>query len=213
MRMRRKPNLDARVEKCRHLLVADPASLRGKWLSEFKYSELRIELGCGKGSFTIETAKTEPEILHVAVEKTANVLVIALERAEHEGIPNIRFINALAENLQNFFASREVARIYLNFSDPWPGNKQAKRRLTSKGFLEAYGQILRHNGEIHFKTDNLPLFEFSLREFERRGFILLAEARDLHKNGPAGVMTDYEQKFFSQGLPIYQCIAQNTERK
>jgi len=204
--MRRKPNLDARMDNCAHLLIVDPASCRGRWLDEFKYSGMQLELGCGKGRFTVEAAKAEQDILHVALEKTANVLILAMERAEREGVNNIRFVNALADNLAEFFAPGEAERIYLNFSDPWPGNKQAKRRLTSQAFLELYRQVLTPGGEIHLKTDNLPLFEFSLREFERGGFSLLEETRDLHKNGPVGILTDYEMKFFNQGLPIHQCV-------
>jgi len=169
--------------------------------------EVHIELGCGKGRFTLETAKSEPNILHVALEKITNILVFALELADREGAENVRFINALADDLTDFFAPDEVARIYLNFCDPWPGRKREKRRLTSQRFLALYSKVLQPGGEIRFKTDNLPLFEFSLREFERCGFVLLEETRDLHKNGPVGIMTDYELKFFNQGLPIYKCRA------
>jgi len=168
---------------------------------------VHVELGCGKGRFTIETAKTEPHILHVALEKITNILVLSLELADREGVENVRFINALADELTEFFAPDEVSRIYLNFCDPWPGRKREKRRLTSQRFLELYSKVLRPGGEIYFKTDNLPLFEFSLHEFERSGFVLLEETRDLHKNGPVGIMTDYELKFFSQSLPIYRCRA------
>jgi len=213
--MRKKPNLEARMEKCAHLLVSDPKSYRGRWLGEFirdggyEFSEMHIELGCGKGLFTVESAKAGPDILHVALEKTTNVLIIALELANREGLQNVRFVNALADGLPEFFTPGEAARIYLNFSDPWPGNKRTKRRLTAPGFLEYYNQILKPGGEIHFKTDNLPFFEYSLREFERTSFVLSDVISDLHKNGQVGIMTDYELKFFSQGLPIYKCIALN----
>ena len=208
MRMRRKPNLDARIEKCAHLIVAQPEALLGIWLEDSRLSELHIELGCGKGRFTVETAKAAPDILYAAFEKTANVLVIALERAERERLQNVRFANAFVEDIEECFAPGEVSRIYLNFPDPWPSNRHAKRRLTAQSFLEKYARILRPGGEIHFKTDNLPLFEYSLCEFERSRFRLLEETRDLHKNGPTGAMTDYEQKFFSMGMPIYQCLVQ-----
>jgi len=204
--MRRKPNLDSRIEKCAHLLVARPEALRGQWLREFGRDELFIEIGCGKGRFTAEAAKASPGALFAAFEKTANVMVIALERAEREGLRNVRFVNAYAEGLAECFAPGEASRIYLNFCDPWPSNRHAKRRLTAPGFLEKYSQILRPGGEIRLKTDNLPFFEFSLREFQRCGFALSGEIRDLHKNGPVGAMTDYELKFYGQGLPIYQCI-------
>jgi len=222
MRMRKKPNLTSRMEKCAHLLVDEPGVFRGRWLSilpehsqtvlpepgydEFKYGELHIEPGCGKGRFTVETAKAGSGILFAALEKSANAMVIALERAAAEGLQNVKFINALADNLTEYFAPDEVSRIYLNFCDPWPSNRHAKRRLTNRRFLELYLQVLRPGGEIHFKTDNLPLFEFSLKEFEYCGFEALEISRNLHKYGPAGVMTDYELKFYSQGLPIFKCV-------
>ena len=207
MRMRRKPNLAARLEKCSYLLVKEPKLLHGGWLDEFKYKELHIELGCGKGKFTVESAKARPDVLFVALEKTANVIVIALERVAAEGLQNVRFINNLADFLTGYFAPNEVAQIYINFCDPWPNSKQAKRRLTGQLFLELYKQVLPTGGEIHFKTDNLPLFEFSLREFERHGFSLQEVTHNLHKNTPVGVMTDYEQKFHEQGIPICKCVA------
>jgi len=204
--MRRKPNLDLRIEKCAHLLVAQPEELRGRWLQEFAAKELRLELGCGKGRFTVETAKAEPDVFFAAFEKTANVMVIALEHASLEKLENVRFVHVYIDDLTRYFAPGELSMIYLNFSDPWPSNRYAKRRLTSQRYLEQYAQLLRPGGEVHFKTDNLPLFEFSLQEFERCGFTLRDETRDLHKNGPAGVLTDYEAKFISQGLPIYECV-------
>ena len=210
MRTRRKPNLAARIERCAHLLVTQPEALRGKWLCGSEYSELHLELGCGKGSFTVETAKSYPDVLFAALEKTANVLIIALERTAREGLGNVRFLCANADEIMGFFSSGEVSRIYLNFCDPWPAARHTKRRLTDQRYLELYRQVLQVGGEIHFKTDNLPLFEYSLLEFERSGFTLHEEARDLHGNGPVGVMTDYELRFHALGKPIYKCIAQST---
>ena len=204
--MRRKPNLAARIDKCAHLLVNDPAAFRGRWLSELPYDELHIELGCGKGRFTVETARVEPDVMLVALEKSLNVLITALENAASYNLENVRFVNALADNLIEFFAQNEVSRIYINFCDPWPGSKHAKRRLTGQRFLEFYHQILQPGGEIHLKTDNLPLFEFSLREFERCGFVLAEVVRNLHESSPVSVMTDYELKFHEQGIVIYKCI-------
>lgn len=207
MRLRKKPNLAARLEKCSHLLADDPASLRGRWIGEPNHSELHVELGCGMGRFTVEKAKEEPDVFFAALEKSANVMVAAIELAANEELRNIRFINAFADYLPDFFAQSEVSRIYINFCDPWPARRHEKRRLTSKRFLELYCEVLCPGGEIHFKTDNLPLFEYSLLELERCGFELIEEARDLHKNGPIGVMTDYEAKFYQQGKPIYMCVA------
>ena len=207
MRMRKKPNLPARLGKCEHLLVAEPESLRSRWLDEFLYDELYVELGCGKGRFTVDMAKAEPEKLIVAIEKSLSAMIIALELAVTEKLQNIRFVNALADSVIEYFEPGEVSRIFLNFCDPWPANRHAKRRLTHRRFLELYKQILRLGGEILFKTDNLPLFDFSLREFERCGFTLVDVRRDLHKDSPDGIMSDYEMKFYCQGQPIYYAHA------
>lgn len=207
MRMRRKANLLSRIERCEQLLVAEPETLRGRWLDEYGYDELHVELGCGKGLFTVETARCNPRTFIIALEKISNVLVIALERAEEESLKNVRYINRLADDLADFFAKGEVSRIYINFCDPWPANRHKKRRLTGQPFLELYRQVLHPGGEVHFKTDNLPLFEFSLSEFERCGFILSEITFNLHEHGSVGIMTEYETKFHEQGLPIYRCVA------
>ena len=206
MRMRRKRNLTARIEKCAHLLVTRPEALRGRWLAEFGYDELRLELGCGKGRFTTETAIAEPDVLFAAFEKTENVIVIALERADREGLGNVKFVSVFVDDLTRYFSPGELSRIYLNFPDPWPTNRYAKRRLTAPGYLEQYLAVLKTGGEIHLKTDNLPFFEYSLKEFERSGYTLLEAVQDIHKNGPVGVMTDYELKFFDQKIPTNKSI-------
>ena len=207
MRMRRKPNLEPRIERCAHLLISEPESLRGRWLDEFCFNELQIELGCGKGLFTAKTAKNEPNTLLVALEKIDNVLIIALERAKQAELQNVRYINRLADDIADFFAEGEASRIYINFCDPWPANRHKKRRLTDQRFLELYRQVLCPKGEIYFKTDDLPLFEFSQNEFKRCGFALSEITYSLHEHEPTGVMTDYEMKFHEQGLPIYRCVA------
>jgi len=205
--MRRKPKLDNRIERCGHLLVAEPENLCGRWLDEFPYSELFVELGCGKGLFTVDMAMGNPEILFVGLERISNVLVIALERAERSGLNNIRFLNRLADDLTKIFTAGEVSRIYINFCDPWPANRHKKRRMTGQRFLELYKQVLQPGGEIHFKTDDFPLFEFSQKEFHRCGFILSDNAFDLHEDSNTGVMTDYEIKFRELGMPIYRFVA------
>jgi len=207
MRMRRKSKLDNRIEICGSFLVAEPEKYCGCWLESFNFNELHIELGCGKGLFTAEKAKSEPDILLVGLEKISNVLVIALERAMKEDLKNVRYINRLADDILSFFAESEVSKIYLNFCDPWPARRHAKRRLTGECFLEMYKKILRSGGEIHFKTDNLPLFEFSLNEFKRCGFTLSEISYNLHENEIAGIMTDYESKFYEKGIPINRCVA------
>jgi len=205
--MRKKRRLTSRIEICEHLLTGKPEELRGRWLNEFDFKELHVELGCGKGLFTAETAKNDPDVLLLGLEKIANVLIVALERAVQDEIQNVRFVNKLADYLTEFFAPGEISRIYINFCDPWPANRHKKRRLTGPLFLELYKRVLRPGGEIHFKTDDLPLFEFSLSDFERFGFTLSEVTYDLHENGPVGVMTDYEAKFHEQGMPIHRCVA------
>ena len=167
--------------------------------------EVRLELGCGKGRFTAGTASAEPDILFIGVEVVREALVVAMERCLE--LPNAYFISGNADALPLYFEPGEVDRIYLNFSDPWPGNRHAKRRLTHGGFLRRYRQVLKDGGEIHFKTDNVDLFDFSLTEFPRYGFTLSEVTRDLHGGGPVGIMTDYEEKFYSQGKPICRLVA------
>ena len=209
MRMRKKPNLGPRMEKCAHVQIKNPQELRGKWLSETgNFKNLYLEVGCGKGTFTAETAKTIPDTLLVAIERVPDAMVIGMERVTNEEIGNVRFIDTDANLLTEIFDKGEVQRIYINFCDPWKKKKQAKRRLTSPVFLKLYREILAPGGEIHFKTDNAPLFEYSLEQFEENGWVLSEVTRNLHENGPMGIMTDYEKKFYEQGVPINRCVAQ-----
>ena len=208
MRMRKKPNLPARLERCAEVMIPSPEAYHGQWLERFpKYGKLFIEIGCGKGRFIAESAKAMPEALFVGIERVPEAMVVAMERTIEETIPNIRFIDTDAVRLADIFAAGEVERIYLNFSDPWPKKGHSKRRLTHENFLRAYKMILSPGGEIHIKTDNENLFEFSLEQFELCGFELSEVTRDLHKNGPVGVMTDYELKFHDQGVSINRCVA------
>jgi len=166
-----------------------------------------LEIGCGKGKFTAETAEAEPHILLVAIERVREAMVIAMERAVEQKLDNIRFIDMDAEQLTDVFAPGEVERIYLNFSDPWKSPRHAKRRLTSPGFLHLYQQILSPGGEIHMKTDNVALFNYSLARFPVCGYELSQVTRNLHDQGIAGKMTDYEEKFYEAGTPICRCVA------
>ena len=208
MRMRKKKNLIPRMEKCAHVQVFEPAEQKGRWLEAFPgHRELRAEIGCGKGRFTAGTAQNHPEALLVAIDKVADAMVIAMERVCAEEIPNIRFIDMDALRLAEVFAPEELDVIYINFPDPWPHNKDAKHRLTSHIFLPIYMGLLAPGGRIEFKTDQAPLFEYSLKQFERAGYILSEVTRDLHENGPVGVMTNYEEKFHAQGIKIHRCVA------
>lgn len=168
---------------------------------------VHLELGCGKGRFTAETAARMPDTLFIAVERVPDAMVIAMERVCAQDLHNVFFVDADAAQLPDYFAPGEVDRIYINFCDPWPGNRHAKRRLTHPNFLNLYRQVLVEGGAIHFKTDNRDLFEWSLLQFPQAGFSLDAVTRDLHADGICGVMTDYEEKFHNLGTPINRCEA------
>jgi tRNA (guanine-N7-)-methyltransferase len=212
MRMRKKPNLVPRVERCASTLVSSPEALRGRWALTYPgFRALHLELGCGKGRFTAETALREPDVLLLALEKVPDALVVAMERVFDGGIPNVRFLCLDAAGLPEIFAPGEVSRLYINFPDPWPKTKQYKRRLTAPAFLDIYRRLLPPGGEVWFKTDNLPLFEWSLEQFETGGWTLREVTTDLHAQGPVGVMTDYEAKFHSLGVPIKRLVAVRTE--
>ena len=203
MRMRKRPNLAPRMEKCAALIIEDPAALRGKWLEAIPgFQRLHIELGCGKGRFTAMTAAADPSTLFIAVERVPDAMIIALERVKDLGLQNVRFISADAAGLPDMFAPGEAERIYINFCDPWPKSRDAKYRLTAPGFLRLYADVLPLGGQIHFKTDNRPLFDWSEEQFADEGWALSQVTRDLHRNGPSGVMTDYEMKFYDQGVKI-----------
>ena len=208
MRMRKKPNLVPRMERCARVLIPDPEARRGRWRELMPQAEsLWLELGCGKGRFTAEMAEQNPQTLYLAVERVPDAMVIAMERVCARELGNAFFVDGDAARLPLFFAPGEVDRIFINFCDPWPGNRHAKRRLTHPDFLLRYRQVLAPGGEIHFKTDNRELFEWSLFQFPRAGFTLSQVTRDLHAGGVCGVMTDYEEKFHSLGTPITRCVA------
>lgn len=207
MRMRKKKNLIPRMERCGNRLIREPYSMPGKWRELMPQArELRLELGCGKGRFTAGTAAAEPDVLFIAVERVPDAMVMAMERCAAQGLTNVFFIDANADQLPLFFAPGEADRIYINFCDPWPSNRHAKRRLTHPDFLLRYRQVLAEAGEIHFKTDNRDLFEWSLFQFPRVGFGVSEVTRDLHADGIHGVMTDYEEKFHNLGTPINRCV-------
>ena len=208
MRMRRKPNLIPRMERCARVLVSDPEARAGRWRALMPGAAgLHLELGCGKGRFTAGTAAAEPDTLLIAVERVPDAMVIAMERVCAQELGNVFFVDGDAARLPAYFAPGEVDRIYINFCDPWPGNRHAKRRLTHPNFLNLYRQILAPGGAIHFKTDNRDLFEWSLPQFEACGFTLHEVTRDLHAGGVRGIMTDYEEKFHGLGTPINRCVA------
>ena len=171
---------------------------------------IHIEIGMGKGRFLNTLAKQNPQINYVGIEKYSSVLLRAIQKMEEDELPNLKFIRMDAEDIDKVFGKGEVDRIYLNFSDPWPKARHAKRRLTSREFLARYEQILADDGVVEFKTDNKGLFEFSLEEVEAAGWKLLAHTFDLHNQAEmmeGNVMTEYEDKFSSMGNPICKLIA------
>ena len=208
MRMRRRNNLAPRMEACESVWIHDPEALRGSWRSLMPdCRELRVEVGCGKGKFTVETAEAEPDVLLIAIERVQDALVLAMEAAIRKGLKNVFFVSLDAANIDQFFADDEIDLLYINFCDPWPRSNQKKRRLTHGNFLQLYRRVLPLGGEIHFKSDNDKLFEWSLEEIPLFGFRLSQVTRDLHAGGPVGVMTDYEAKFYQQGVTINRCVA------
>ena len=207
MRMRKKPNLGARMEQCARYLINDPASYRGHWRDlKPDAKELRLELGCGKGRFSAETAAQHPDALYIALERVPDAMIVAMERCQSMGLENVYFIDGDAALLREYFAPAEVDLLYINFCDPWPSHKHARRRLTHERFLVLYRGILRDGGQIHFKSDNHDLFEYSLFQFPKAGYTLSEVTRNLHEHGICGVMTDYEEKFHNMGTPINRCV-------
>ena len=206
MRMRKMKNLVPRMEACAELQIMDPAQYRGHWRALMPEAEaLQVEIGCGKGKFTVETAAANPKVLIIALEKVREAMVIGMEKAMAMGVRNVRFVAIDAAELEECFAPDEIDLMYLNFCDPWPRSKNAKRRLTYHTFLEKYRKVIRSGGKICFKTDNAGLFAWSLEEFAQFGFEVREVTDDLHQNGPVGIMTGYEEKFYAQGVPIHRC--------
>ena len=190
--------------------IQEPEQKKGKWAEVFGNDHpIHIEVGMGKGQFIIEMAKRNPEINYIGIEKYSSVLVRAVEKLEDFEQNNLRLIRMDAENIEEVFDKDEVDRIYLNFSDPWPKDRHAKRRLTSTRFLERYNNILTPEGRVMFKTDNKDLFDFSLEQVEEAGWILENHTYDLHNSeyNEGNVMTEYEEKFSAKGNPICRLVA------
>lgn len=212
MRMRKRPNLAPRMEKCAELMINEPETMRGHWRELMPdCAELHIELGCGKGRFTAGTAAAAPNVELIAIEKVPDAMIIAMERVKNQELKNVRFISADVAGLREMFAPEDgVRRIYINFCDPWPKSRDAKLRLTAPAFLRRYADVLRHGGEIHFKTDNTALFDWSMEQFAAEGWQLSEVTHDLHAAGAVGVMTDYEAKFCAEGMKINRLVATKT---
>ena len=219
MRHRKVKNLEARVEATRHLIIENPKENKGKWrqvlgeetkaaigadVTDAQSKKLYIELGCGKGKFLCARAEADPYALFLGIEGLDAVLIRGLERAEEAQIANVRFMLEFVSDIRDYFADGELDGIYLNFSDPWPKPRHAKRRFTYGDTLLKYKQILKPGGFVEFKTDNDELFEFSLEEIERLSLNMVEMTKDLHNSDYASkeFTTEYEEKFHSKGKNI-----------
>lgn len=192
-------------------VVHDAKERPGKWQELFGNDHpIHIEIGMGKGQFLMELARRNPDINYLGMERYSSVLLRALQKMEEEPLPNLYFLCEDAAELPEMFANGELNRIYLNFSDPWPKARHAKRRLTSTEFLARYNLVLAADGQIEFKTDNMDLFDFSLESVEEAGWKLVGCSRDLHHDltmNEGNIMTEYEEKFSAKGNPIYKLVA------
>ena len=210
-RVRKQPGTREALMQYAPIVVLEPEQHKGKWQDVFgNANPIQMEVGMGKGKFISTMARQHPEINFIGVEVIEEVLLDAVKRMNRaEGIPeNLRLVWINASLLEDLFLPGEVDRIFLNFSDPWPKTRHAKRRLTHKGFLDQYAAILKAEGQVHFKTDNQGLFEFSLNEFSACGWRLQNIQLDMYQKLPEGnVATEYETKFHNQGMPIYRLEA------
>ncbi len=210
MRMRKKKHRDERLMRCRDISIENPVDFKGRWSEAFgRTASLYVEIGCGKGRFICETALKNPQNNYLAVEKCPDVALLAMEKAKLAEVPNLRFFYGDAMTLKEAFEDGEVDGIYLNFSDPWPKNHTAKRRLTHPDFLNMYKVILKKHGRIYFKTDNRGLFDYSLKTLRDAGYALHSLTYDLHKEGTDNIMTEYEMLFSEKGVPINRVEAEN----
>ena len=213
MRLRNIPGADEAIADSPHC-IQEPMAEKGRWHLIFGNEDpIHIEIGMGKGQFIMQLAKEHPDINYIGIERYSSVLLRALQKMEIEPLPNIRFLCMDASIITEVFDEEEVAKIYLNFSDPWPKERHAKRRLTSRQFFERYDKILAGNGVVEFKTDNDDLFAFSMEEVAEAGWTLDAHTFDLHHDpvlNEGNVMTEYEEKFSSLGHPIHKLIARRS---
>ena len=211
MRLRNIPGADEIVSASQYC-IQNPTKHRGQWKTLLhSTSPIHLEIGMGKGRFLMDLATLNPDIQYIGVERYTSVLLRAVQKMDELQLPNVHFICEDAATLPEVFAQTEVDRIYLNFSDPWPKDRHAKRRLTSHQLLERYDRFLAPKGRLEFKTDNQDLFTFSLEEIENSDLWHVdAYTRDLHHDpvmNPGNIMTEYEEKFSSLGNPICKLIA------
>lgn len=209
MRVRNRKGASELLENNPQYVILNPEACKGKWSGIFgNDNPIHVEVGSGKGNFVVGMAAQHPDINYIGIDIQLSVLSYALDKVLASGLPNIKLLRVDGSSLTNYFADAEIDRLYLNFSDPWPKKRHEKRRLTYKTFLETFQQILPKNGEIHFKTDNRGLFEYSLASFSQYGMTLQQVWLDLHASDFEGnVMTEYEEKFSNLGQVIYRVEA------
>lgn len=191
-------------------VIDEPKENKGKWREIFgNDNPLHIEIGMGKGKFITELALKNPNINYIGIEKFSSVLIRAVEKMNELELKNLLFIRMDAEEIVDVFEKGEVDKIYLNFSDPWPKDRHAKRRLTSRQFLARYDVILNKDGDINFKTDNRSLFDFSVEEIKEANWEITGLTYDLHNSemNEGNIMTEYEEKFSAKGNPIHKVVA------
>ena len=196
-------------------VIHDPEEQKGHWRDVFGNDHpIEIEVGMGKGKFIMDLAAAHPDVNYLGIERYSSVLLRALQKRAERDLSNIFFLCIDAKEMADYFAPGEVSRIYLNFSDPWPKDRHAKRRLTSPVFMEVYDSILKPDGVIEFKTDTRGLFEYSLESIPAAGWDILAHTFDLHRSDMAegNVMTEYETKFASEGKPICKLVASRSRQ-
>lgn len=206
MRQRKAKNMEERMAALSHYMIKEPVEQKGRWKELFENpSELYLELGCGKGQFLTKQALLNGDAGYIGIEGQDSVILRSLEKTEEAEIANIRFVHLFVRDIRDIFADEELAGIYLNFSDPWPKKRHAKRRLTYGEALKTYRQVLKPEGFIAIKTDNDGLFDFTMEEIQRTGFEILEQTRDLHSSSFAAkqVTTEYEDRFRSAGKPIH----------
>ncbi len=210
MRLRHKPWAKEKLVENSSYVIPNPEEKKGKWHEVFgNKNPIHIEVGTGKGRFITEMALENPEINYIGIELQVSVIVGALERIIRNPMDNCKLLNSNADDLSTIFEKGEVDRVYLNFSDPWPKTRHEKRRLTYKHYLDLYKNILINKGEIHFKTDNQGLFEYSLMSFSEYGLMLKYVSLDLHNSKFEGnIMTEYEEKFSGLGNRIFRSEVQ-----
>ena len=209
MRVRNRKGATELLEAHPQYVILNPADAKGRWQEIFGNDHpIHVEVGSGKGAFLSGMAKANPEINYIGIDIQKSVLSYALDKVLATDVPNIKLLWVDGSDLTDYFEEGEIDRLYLNFSDPWPKKRHEKRRLTYQSFLATYQQILPENGEIHFKTDNRGLFEYSLVSFSQYGMKLKGVWLDLHASDfEDNVLTEYEQKFANKGQVIYRVEA------